>query len=150
MPEAQNCRSAQIDNPGKPQSMTEFKKLKGCYRRVLLFLFAIAVILLAACFIFYQQVGGIEGARYWMAGRALDKVEEHLLKNRPDGVSKPDVESRFEKARNATAEWRVDLVELHRVLTDYQDRFQNAKPSTPETVEFLMNLEATVLTETDN
>ena len=130
--------------------MAEFKKLKGCYRRVLLFLFAIAVILLATFFIFYQQVGGIEGSRYWMAGRALGKVEEHLLKNRPDGVSKSDVENQFEKVRNAAAEWRVDLVELHRVLKDYQDLFQNTKPSTPETVQFLMNLEAAVLIEDSN
>lgn len=130
--------------------MAEFKKLQGCYRRILLFLFAIAVILLAAGFIFYQQVGGIEGSRYWMAGRALGKVQEHLLKNRPDGVSKTDVESQFKKVRNATTEWRVDLVELHRTLKDYQDRFQNTKPSTPETVRFLTNLEAAVLTETSN
>ena len=130
--------------------MAEFKKLQGCYRRVLLFLFAIAVILLAAGFIFYQQVGGIEGSRYWMAGRALGKVQEHLLKNRPDGVSKADVESQFETVRSANTERRVDLVELHRVLKDYQDRFQNTKPSTPEAVQFLMNLEAAVLTETSN
>ena len=130
--------------------MAEFKRLQGCYRRVLLFLFAIAVILLAAGFIFYQQVGGIEGSRYWMAGRALGKVQEHLLKNRPDGVSKADVESQFETVRSANTERRVDLVELHRVLKDYQDRFQNTKPSTPETVQFLMNLEAAVLPETTN
>lgn len=130
--------------------MAEFKKLKGCYRRVLLFLFVIAIVLLAVCFIFYQQVGGIDGSRYWMAGRALGKVEEHLLKNRPDGVSKADVESQFEKVKNATSERRVDLVELHRVITDYQDQFQNTKPSTPETVQFLMDLEATVLPETSN
>lgn len=130
--------------------MAEFKKLQGCYGRVLLFLFAIAVILLVAGFIFYQQVGGIEGSRYWMAGRALGKVQEHLLKNRPDGVSKVDVESQFEMVRSANTEWRVDLVELHRVLKDYQDRFQNSKPSTPETVQFLMNLETAVLPETSN
>ena len=124
--------------------------LQGCYRRILLFLFAIAVILLAACFIFYQQVGGIEGSRFWMAGRALGEVEEHLLKNRPDGISKTDVERRFEKVQNATSEWRVDLVELHRVLKDYQDRFQNTKPSTPETVHFLTILEATVPPEDSN
>ena len=130
--------------------MAEFNRLKGCYRRVLLFLFAIAVILLAAGFIFYQQVGGIEGSRYWMAGRALGKVEEHLLKNRPDGVSKTDVEHQFETVRSANTERRVDLVELHRVLKDYQDRFQNSKPSTPETVQFLMNLEAAVLPKTSS
>ena len=130
--------------------MAEFKKLKGCYRRVFLFLFVLAVILLAACFIFYQQVGGIEGARYWMAGRALGNVEEHLLKNRPDGISKSDVESLFETVRNATSEWRVNLVDLHRVLKDYQNRFQNTKPSTPETIEFLTNLEAAVLSENGN
>ena len=130
--------------------MAEFKKLKGCYRRVLLFLFVLAVILLAACFIFYQQVGGIEGARYWMAGRALGNVEKHLLKNRPDGISKTDVESQFEKVRSANTEWRVNLVELHRVLKDYQDQFQNTKPSTPETVQFLTNLEATILSEDSN
>ncbi|MDE0297699.1 MAG: hypothetical protein OXN17_03645 [Candidatus Poribacteria bacterium] len=130
--------------------MAKFKKFQGCYRRLLLFLFAIAVILLAAAFIFYQQVGGIEGSRYWMAGRALGKVQEHLLKNRPDGVSKTDVESQFETVRRANTEWRVDLVELHRVLKDYQHRFQNSKPSTPETVQFLINLEAAVLPETGN
>ena len=125
--------------------MEATNKLRGCYRRVLLFLFVIATIIFMAGFIFYQRVGGIEGARYWMAGRALDKVEEHLLDNRPDGIPQSHVERQFEKVQSANAEGRVGLLELHHVLSDYQKRFQKTKPSTPEVVEFLTNLEATIL-----
>ena len=125
--------------------MAKTNRLKGCYHRVLLFLFVIATIVLAAGFILHQRVGGTEGSRYWMAGRALDNVEKHLLENRPDGIPQLHVESQFEKVRSANTEQRVDLLELHRILRDYQNRFQKIKPSTPEVVEFLTNLEATNL-----
>ena len=125
--------------------MEATNKLKGCYRRVLFFLFVITTIVLVVGFILYQRVGGTEGAPYCMAGRALNKVEEHVLDNRPDGISSPHVEKQFEKVRSANTERRVGLVELYRVLRDYQNRFQKTKASIPEVVEFLTNLEATIL-----
>ena len=127
--------------------MVGTNRLKGCYQRVLIFLFAIVAVALTVGIVVYQRVGGTDGSGYWMAGRALSNVEEHLLENRPDSIPEPHVENQFEKVRSANAERRVDLLELYRVLRDYQTRFQKTKPSTPEAMEFLNNLETTILPE---
>lgn len=124
--------------------MARTDKLKGCYRRVLGFLLIVGLLILAAGIFFYMRLGGVEGARYWMAGRALDKVEEHLLKHRPDGVSEAEVRSQFESVRDANAERRANLVRLYRALKAYQQKFQATKPSTGETIEFLGNLESAI------
>ncbi len=124
--------------------MARTDKLKGCYRRVLGFLLIFGLLILAAGIFVYMRLGGVEGARYWMAGRALDKVEEHLLKNRPDGVSEAEVRSQFERVRDANADRRANLVRLYRALKAYQEKFQRTKPSTGETIEFLGNLESAI------
>ena len=124
--------------------MARTDKLKGCYRRVLGFLLIVGLLILAAGIFVYMRLGGVEGARYWMAGRALNKVEEHLLKNRPDGVSQAEVRSQFESVRAANAERRANLISLYRALKAYQDTFQSTKPSTGETIQFLGNLESAI------
>lgn len=124
--------------------MARTDKLKGCYRRVLGFLLIVGLLILAAGIFVYMRLGGVEGARYWMAGRALDKVEEHLLKRRPDGVSEAEVRSQFERVRDANADRRANRVRLYRALKAYQQKFQSTKPSTGETIEFLGNLESAI------
>lgn len=124
--------------------MARTDKLKGCYRRVLGFLLIVGLIILAAGIFVSMRLGGVEGARYWMADRALNKVEEHVLKHRPDGVSEAEVRSQFERVRTANAERRTNLIGLYRALKAYQEQFQRAKPSTGETVEFLNNLESAI------
>ncbi|MDE0184691.1 MAG: hypothetical protein OXP71_04465 [Candidatus Poribacteria bacterium] len=124
--------------------MARTDKLKGCYRRVLGFLLIFGMLILAAGIFLYMRLGGVEGARYWMAGRAVDKVEEHLLKHRPDGVSEAEVRFQFESVRDANADRRANLVRLYRALKAYQQKFQSTKPSTGETIEFLGNLESAI------
>jgi hypothetical protein len=127
--------------------MARTDRLKGCYRRVIGFLLVVALIILAAGIFVYMRLGGVEGARYWMAERALNKVEEHLLKNRPDGVSETEVRSQFQSVRLANADRRTNLIRLYRALKAYQNKFHGTKPSTGETIEFLSNLESAISPE---
>ena len=127
--------------------MARTKGLQGCYRRVLIFLLVVATITLMVAGFFYRRLGGFEGARYWMAGRAMKSVEAHLLRNRPDGVSEDEVHSQFQKVREANAARRTDLVRLYQVMKAYQTKFQKTKPSTGEAIEFLTQLEAAILPE---
>lgn len=94
----------------------------------------------------YQHFGGTEGIRYWMAGRALNGVEKHLKsKNRPDGISEEQVVTVFENVREKIQQRQVDLTSLYDVLKSYQTAFHTTKPSTPEILAFLGELERTVL-----
>ena len=125
------------------------KKLSGCYRRVLTFLLAIVVVILIAGGVIYRQVGGPEGARYWMAGRALKGVEKHLKsKDRPDGISEDQVIAVFGAVHEATQKRRVNLIPLYEVLKSYQTEFHTTKPSTPEVQTFLIELEKTIIKDT--
>ena len=122
------------------------KKLSGCYRRVLTFLLAVVAVSLIAGGVIYRQVGGAEGARYWMAERALNGVEKHLKsKNRPDGISENQVIAVFSNVRESVQQRKVNLTSLYRILKSYQTEFHNTKPSTPEIQAFLIELEKTIL-----
>ena len=125
------------------------KTLSGCYRRVLTFLFVVVAVSLIAGGVMYRRVGGPEGARYWMAERALNGVEKHLKsKNRPDGISEDQVIAVFANVRAATKKRKVNLTSLYRVLKSYQTEFHTTKPSTPEVHAFLIELEKTILKDT--
>lgn len=125
------------------------KKLSGCYRRVLTFVLAVVAVSLIAGGIVYRRVGGSEGARYWMAERALKGVENHLKsKNRPDGISEDQVIAVFANVREATQKRKVHLTSLYSVLKSYQTEFHTTKPSTPEIQAFLIELERTILKDT--
>lgn len=122
------------------------KKLSGCYRRVLTFLLAVVAVSLIAGGVIYRRVGGAEGARYWMAERALSGVEKHLKsKNRPDGISEDQVIAVFSNVRDAIQQRKVNLTSLYRVLKSYQTEFHTTKPSTPEIQAFLIELERAIL-----
>ncbi len=137
--------------------MAILNRLKGCYRRVLIFLIVIVVIGVIGSVFVYRSIGGWEGARYLMAGYALNQVEKQLLiekkrpdgviKNRPDGVSRGDIEQTFKKVREANKNRRVDLIKLDRVLRAYQTQFKETAPATAEFMNFLASLESTILTE---
>ena len=125
------------------------KKIGGCYRRVLTFVLAVVAVSLIAGGIVYRRVGGSEGARYWMAERALNGVENHLKsKNRPDGISEDQVIAVFANVREATQKRKVHLTSLYSVLKSYQTAFHTTKPSTPEIQAFLIELERTILKDT--
>ena len=127
------------------------KKLSGCYRRVLIFLLVVVAVGLAAVGVIYYQVGGGEGARYWMVEHALNRVESHLKSEdqRPDGISEEQIVESFQRVREATQGRRVNLVSLYTVLKSYQTEFNVKKPSTPEIQVFLQTLEGTILQNVD-
>ena len=94
----------------------------------------------------YRQVGGPEGARYWMAKRALGNIEKRLnsAERRPDGIAEEQILTSFQRIREAIEDRRVNLISLYTVMKDYQTEFHIKKPSTPETQEFLRKLESTI------
>lgn len=128
---------------------------KGCYQRIAMTGLVIVVIVAAVGVLLYQRLGGPEGARYWMAERALNAVEAHLLTQTPDGnwLRKPDgipaeeVRSQFNRVREATAEHRTDLIQLNHTLREYQSKFQKTQPATSEVINFLNAIERTILSK---
>ena len=128
------------------------KKLSGCYRRVLTFLFVILGVSLIAVGVVYYLVGGLDGAHYWMAERALNGIEKHLKAEdqRPDGIPEEQLVENFQRVRNAIQRRQVNLTLLYDVLTSYQTEFNEKKPSTPEIQEFFGKLIGTVLENPDS
>ena len=128
------------------------KKISGCYRRVLTFLLVIVAVGLVAGGVIYRQVGGREGARHWMVGLALSRVEKHLksVDQRPDGISEDQIVESFQRVREATQRRQINLVALYAALKSYQAEFNEKKPSTPEVQTFLRTLEGTILQSVDS
>lgn len=128
---------------------------KGCYRRMVTTGFVVAIIIAAVGTLLYQRLGGPEGARYWMAERALNAIEVHLLMKapdgswlrKPDGVSVEEISSQFERVREATADHRTDLIRLNQILKEYQSKFQNTQPATNEVIQLLNALERTIVSK---
>ena len=128
---------------------------KGCYRRVTTTGLVVVIILAAVGALLYQRLGGPEGARYWMAERALNAVEAHLLTKapdgnwlrKPDGVSAEEIRAQFERIREATADRQTDLIRLNRILREHQSKFQNTQPATSEVLQFLNVIEGTIVSK---
>ena len=128
---------------------------KGCYRRVAVPGLVVAVLIAAGGILLYQRLGGSAGARYWMAERALNAVEAHLLMKapdgnwlrKPDGVSAADIRAQFERVRVATTDRRTNLLQLNQILREYQSKFQNTRPATNEVIQFLNAIERTIASE---
>ena len=127
--------------------MAKNNKFLGCYRRVLIFLFVIVMIIFVPAWYIYQKSGGINGLRYWMAGRTIDVVENHFLNNRPDSLSVDQIRDQFALVREASSRREVDLNRLYQLLDSYQERFQNSKPSIDQASQFMKNLRLTVLSD---
>jgi hypothetical protein len=122
--------------PGMRQS----GRFLSYYRRLLAFLAVGLLILALGLMIAYRQLGGIEGARYWMAGKALDATETHALDNRPDDISEDQVKAYFQAVRQANKEREADLAKLYLILRYYQANYWQTKPSNTQTRQFLAEL----------
>ena len=128
---------------------------KGCYRRVVTTGLVAVIIFAAVGVLLYQRLGGPEGVRYWMAERALNAIEAHLLMKapdgnwlrKPDGVSAEDIRSQFERVREATTDHQTDLIRLNHILREYQSRFQKTQPATNEVIQFLNAIEGTIVSK---
>lgn len=129
------------------------QKISGCYRRVLIFLFASIIICAGLGVLAYNLVGGAEGLRYWTAMRALNGTETHLLTHRPDGVPEETITNQFDVLQDAIHSQSIDLEALYQVIKAYQDKFYipglsvKIKPSTPEVLEFLSQLSQTIISD---
>ena len=128
---------------------------KGCYRRMATTGLVVVIITAAVGVLLYQRLGGPEGARYWMAERALNAVEAHLLMKapdgnwlrKPDGISAEEIRSQFERVREATIDRQTDLIQLNQIFREYQSKFQNTRPSTNEVIQFLNAIEGTIVSK---
>lgn len=128
---------------------------KGCYRRMVTTGLVVVIIIAAVGALLYQRLGGPEGVRYWMAERALNAIEAHLLMKapdgswlrKPDGVSVEEIGSQFERVREATVDRRTDLIRLNQILREYQSQFQNTQPATSEVLKFLNAIEGTIVSK---
>ena len=128
---------------------------KGCYRRAATTGLVVVILIAAVGALLYQRLGGPEGARYWMAERALHAIEAHLLMKapngswlrKPDGVSAEEIGSQFERVREATSDRRTDLIRLNHILEEYQSKFQKTQPATSEVIEFLHAIEGTIISK---
>ena len=128
---------------------------KGCYRRMVTTGLVVVIITAAVGVLLYQRLGGPEGTRYWMAERALNAVEAHLLMKgpdgnwlrKPDGVSAEEIRSQFERVREATVNRQTDLIRLNQILKVYQSKFQNTQPATSEVNQFLNAIEGTIVSK---
>lgn len=133
------------------------QKISGCYRRVLIFIFAILIVSIGIGLFAYNRVGGAEGMRYWMAKRALNSTEKLLIKNLPptDTDTSPEtVEGKFQNVRDAIGNRQIDLISLYDLLNSFQTKFrssglstENIKLSTSKVMEFLTQLEKTIIRE---
>ena len=128
---------------------------KGCYQRVAITGLVVVIIITVVGALLYQRLGGPEGARYWMAERALNAVEAHLLTKapdgnwmrKPDGVSVDEIRAQFDRVREATTDHRTDLIRLNQILKEYQSKFQNTQPATSEVIQFLNAIEGTIVSK---
>ena len=115
------------------EEMAKKNKLAGCYRRVLVFLLVVVMIILVPSGYIYQRSGGSSGLRYWMAGHTINVIEDHFLNNHPDSLSADQIRR------------EIDLNQLYQLLDGYQERFQNNKPSIDQATQFMRDLELTTL-----
>ena len=128
---------------------------KGCYRRVATTGVVVLIIIAVVGVLLYQRLGGPEGARYWMAERALNAVEAHLLMKapdgnwlrKPDGVSAEEIRAQFERVRKAIVDRQTDLIPLNQILREYQSKFQTTQPATSEVIQFLNAIEGTIVSK---
>ena len=132
--------SLRTDQIEQQPDMRQSDRFLSYYRRLFTFLAIGLLILALGLVIAYHQLGGIEGARYWMAGKALDAIETHALDNRPDDISEDQVKTHFQAVRQANKDKAADLARLYLVLRYYQANYWQTRPSNTQARQFLTEL----------
>ncbi len=98
----------------------------------------ISVILVAIVYMVYGSA-----FRVWLVNQILNRVENDVLSESPDGISEGEVKTNFKQVKDANSAGKIDLKKLHQILDDYQRK----KPSTVEINNFLDELRSTILTD---
>lgn len=121
------------------------RKPQGCLRRFLVTVLSTALIVTALGVIVYQRIGGSAGVKRRLANMALKSTEKRMIQYRPDGVSEQQIRDVIASVREANDQADgVDLVELYRVMKEYDQAFHGSKPSNDEMISYLLRLQQTI------
>lgn len=118
---------------------------KGCLKRFAIFLAILASIILISFILIYKQFDGKKGIKLWVVSKAIDNTQKLALKQRPDGISKKEIEQTFEQLKYASKNEQVHLIKLYQILKKYQQNFQNDRPSNEEMTKFLEDIRSTIV-----
>jgi hypothetical protein len=94
------------------------------------------------------RLGGVEGfQREVLVKGAITGVEQHLLNQRPDGVSESEIRAAFGKLHAAADDRRLDKNAFYQTLKNYETSFKgpNKRPSDGEVRDFLTALDKCAL-----
>lgn len=120
---------------------------KGCLKRfAVFFAILVSIIVISSVFI-YERFNGKKGVERWVVSKTLESTEKLALKQRPDGISKSQIQETFKQVKNANKNDNVNLNKLYQILKKYQKDFQNEYPSNQEMAKFLEELQSTIIKE---
>lgn len=117
---------------------------RGCLKNFVIFLAILISMILISSILIYKHFDGQKGIRRWIVSKATDGAQNLVLKQRPDGISKKEIEQTFERLKYAIKDDQVDLNKLYQILEKYQENFQNDRPSDQEMAKFLEDIRSTI------
>lgn len=118
---------------------------KGCLKKFIVFLAVLASIILILSTIIYKQFDGEKGIRRWAADKAIDNTKKLVIRQKPNGISKKEVEQTFEQLKQAVKNDQVNLIKLYQILEKYQQDSQKGMPSNEKMTKFLEDIRSTIM-----
>jgi hypothetical protein len=127
--------------------MAEAQKGRSCLARLLTYTIIFLVVAIAFTVIAYRIIGGAEGFKRWLANQTLGAIEKQIIAAKLDEVSEDELNNIFKQLKDANSQGKTDLNKLYQILSAYQQRFKDRKPSVDAVNEFLIQLRATVISD---
>ncbi|MFQ6040612.1 MAG: hypothetical protein ACE5PV_07125 [Candidatus Poribacteria bacterium] len=125
--------------------MAETPKGRSCLLRLVIYTVIFLVLAVAFTVIAYRIIGGAEGFKRWLANQTLGSIEKQIIAQKLYRGSKDEVKNIFKQIKDANSQGKTDLSKLYQVLSAYQRRFKDNKPSVDDVNEFLKQLHSTVI-----
>jgi len=125
--------------------MAEAQKGRGCLSRLLIYTIIFLVLAIVFTVIAYRIIGGAEGFKRWLANQTLGSIEKQIVAEKLYEVSKDELKNVFKQVKDANSQGKTDLSKLYQILSTYQQRFKDRKPSVDDVNEFLEQLRSTVI-----
>ena len=130
--------------------MAESEKNGRVWGGCLPILIGLGVLLVVVIGFVAWRMGGVEGfeQRVLVSG-SVEATKEHILKNRPDGISESEIEALFASLDEAIDKGKVDLDRLYETIRRYQKTYKlpEKRPSNDELRAVLNELQKTILPE---
>ena len=127
--------------------MAEAPKGKNCLSRLLIYTIIVLVFAIAFTVIAYRIIGGAEGFKRWLANQTLNSIEKQIIADKLYEISKDELKNIFKQVKDANSQGKTDLNKLYQILSTYQQRFKDRKPSLDDVNEFLAQLRSLVISE---